>query len=172
MQEPLKLIVAGPVGAGKTTFIANLSETETVNTDVLASEDLGKAYTTVAMDFGVLTLNGVTLHIYGTPGQDRYDFMWEILCQGALGLLLLVAGDQPETFTHARNIFDFITSRISVPHIIGVTRADLPTSWAADEIADFFDLNPEQVISFNANEKSNCLFAVGTILQTIVKQNH
>ena len=167
-QEPLKLIVAGPVGAGKTTFIANLSEVELVNTDVVASESIGKLRTTVALDFGVLTLNGVTLHIYGTPGQDRYDFMWEILCQGALGLLLLVAGDQPETFVQARNIFDFITSRIAVPYLIGVTRADLPTAWASDEVADFFDVGYDQVINFNANQKSGCLFAVETILQTVV----
>lgn len=171
MQETLKLIVAGPVGAGKTTFISNLSEVEMVNTDVFASEDLGKQYTTVAMDYGVLTLNGITLNIYGTPGQDRYDFMWEILCQGAIGLMLLVAGDQPQTFAQARNIFDFITSRISVPFVIGVTRADLPTSWTADEVADFFDLKPEQVISLNANDKESCLKAIEAIFQTIISQS-
>lgn len=166
-EQQLKLIVAGPVGAGKTTFISNLSETEMVNTDVLASEEIGKSHTTVAMDYGKLTLDNITLHIYGTPGQDRFDFMWEVLCEGALGLVLLVAGDQPESFAQARNIMDFITSRINVPFVVGVTREDLPGCWAADEVSDFFDLDHAQVINLNATEKNGCLEALNTMLQLI-----
>lgn len=166
-QQPLKLIVAGPVGAGKTTFIANLSEQKTVNTDVLASEDLGKAYTTVAMDYGVLNLNGIALNVYGTPGQDRFDFMWEILCEGALGLVLLVAGDQPETFPKARNIFDYITSRVAVPFLVAVTRKDLPDSWHPDAVAEYFDLDKNEVLGINANQKSDCLDAVESMLLLI-----
>lgn len=168
MQQPLKLIVAGTVGAGKTTFVANLSEVETVNTDVLASEEIGKASTTVAMDYGILTLNGVTLHIYGTPGQDRFDFMWEVLCEGALGLVLLVAGDQPQTFPQARNILDFITSRIAVPFVVGVTREDLPNSWEAEAVADFFGLDESLALSVNATQKEGCLKVVQNMLQMVV----
>lgn len=168
MQQPLKLIVAGTVGAGKTTFVANLSEVETVNTDVLASEDLGKANTTVAMDYGILTLDGVTLHIYGTPGQDRFDFMWEVLCEGALGLILLVAGDQPQTFAQARNILDFIASRIAVPFVIGVTREDLPNSWEAEAVADFFGLDERLAVGVNAVQPESCLKVVQTVLQMVV----
>lgn len=168
MQEQLKLIVAGTVGAGKTTFVANLSEIETVNTDVLASEELGKSHTTVAMDYGILTLDGITLHIYGTPGQDRFDFMWEVLCEGALGLVLLVAGDQPQTFPQARNILDFITSRIPVPFVVGVTREDLPNSWEADAVADFFGFDESLALSVNATQKESCLKVVENILQMVV----
>lgn len=171
MQQPLKLIVAGPVAAGKTTFITNVSEEETVNTDVLASEDLGKAYTTVAMDYGILNLNGVTLHVYGTPGQDRFDFMWEILCEGALGLILLVAGNQPVTFPKARNVFDYITSRLPVPFLIAVTRTDLPDSWQPDAVAAYFDLNESEVIGINANQKGDCLSAVESMLRLISEAN-
>jgi uncharacterized protein len=165
MHEPLKLIIAGPVGAGKTTFIYNLSEIETVNTDVLASEDLGKAYTTVAMDYGILTLDNIPLHLYGTPGQDRFDFMWEVLCEGALGLILLIAGNDPATFSQARNILEFITSRINVPFVLGVTRGDLPESWEAADVSDYFDLPSQQALSLNATEKDGCLEAVKHLLQ-------
>ena len=89
---PMKLVISGPVGAGKTTFVQTLSETEVVATEAEASEDIGKKYTTVAFDFGTLNLDGQELLLYGTPGQDRFDFMWDVLCEGALGLTLLVAG--------------------------------------------------------------------------------
>jgi signal recognition particle receptor subunit beta len=96
--KPLKLVVSGPVGAGKTTFIGSLSEIPVVETDELASEDIGKERTTVALDFGLLTLDGVPIHLFGTPGQERFDFVWDILVEGALGLVLLVAGDSPKDF--------------------------------------------------------------------------
>lgn len=169
MQEQLKLIVAGPVGAGKTTFIKSISEIETVDTDVEASEDLGKEFTTVAMDYGLLTLDGIPLHIYGTPGQDRFDFMWEVLCQGALGLVLLVRGDQMSDFPKSRNILDFITSRISVPFLIGVTRYDQPDCWDTEDIAEFFGLDPIQVIGFNATEYNDCLGVVSILLELIIE---
>ena len=89
--QPLKLVISGPVGAGKTAFVKSLSETEVVETDELASEDIGKTMTTVAFDFGTLNLDGQPIHLFGTPGQDRFDFMWDMLCEGALGLILLVA---------------------------------------------------------------------------------
>ena len=90
--NPLKLVVSGPVGAGKTTFIQSLSEIPVVDTDEIATEDIGKEKTTVAMDFGMFTLDGIPMFMFGTPGQDRFDFMWEVLCEGALGLILLVSG--------------------------------------------------------------------------------
>ena len=168
MQEQLKLIVAGTVGAGKTTFIRSVSEIKPVDTDVEASEDLGKQFTTVAMDYGLLTLDGIPLHIYGTPGQDRFDFMWEVLCEGALGLLLLVRGDRSAEFIKARNVLDFIASRIDVPFLVGVTRYDRPECWELSAIADFFMLDEWQVIGLNATQKSDCLGVIANLLEMII----
>ena len=149
---PMKLVVSGPVGAGKTTFVQTLSETPVVSTEADASEDIGKATTTVAFDFGTLILDGTELHLYGTPGQDRFDFMWDVLCEGALGLVLLVAGNRPQDFLHARHILEFITSRNPVPFVVGVTRQDLEDVWSPQDIASYFDLPTEQVIGLQATE--------------------
>jgi len=165
--QPLKLVVSGPVGAGKTTFIQSLSETEVVDTDELSSEDIGKERTTVAMDFGTLTLDGIPLYLFGTPGQDRFDFMWEILCEGALGMILLVAGDKPKDFPHARNILEFVTSRVPVPFVVGVTRQDLPKVWEPEDVADYFGLDDDQVVGLNATSPTASVLALITLLRLI-----
>ncbi len=164
LQAPLKLVISGPVGAGKTTFVQSLSETPVIATEAEASEDIGKQYTTVAFDFGTLELAGHTIHLYGTPGQDRFDFMWEVLCEGALGLALLVSGQAPQDFLHARNILEFITSRIPVPFIVGVTRQDCENVWSPADVAAYFDLPEEQVVGVNASDPDSARDLLGHLL--------
>jgi len=151
--EPLKVVVAGPVGAGKSTFVRTLSETEVVDTDALASENIGKATTTVALDYGTLHLGEHLLYLFGTPGQDRFGFMWDVLSEGALGLLLLVRGDRPDDFGAARRQLDYITSKHPVPYVIGVTHQDLPLVWEPEDVAAFFGVPAERVVGLNARDR-------------------
>jgi len=93
-----KILITGPMGAGKTTAIGAVSEIGVVSTDVKNSDlaQSQKATTTVAMDYGQITLDGGDqLRIYGTPGQERFDFMWKILSRGALGLIILLDNTRP-----------------------------------------------------------------------------
>lgn len=93
-----KIVFAGPTGAGKTTAIGAVSEVDPVCTEVHSHDaDVTKEFTTVALDYGELTLEDENrLRLYGTPGQRRFGFMWPILARGALGLVILVDSSQPE----------------------------------------------------------------------------
>jgi len=124
-----KLIFTGPVGAGKTTAIASLSDEPPVRTDAFASDMAQnlKPETTVAMDYGVMSLEGgEKLHLYGTPGQERFDFMWEILSNGGIGLILLVDNSRTDPFQDLRFFLNRFRSFIDESGLaIGVTRMDL-----------------------------------------------
>jgi len=123
-----KIIFTGPVGAGKTTAINVLSDITMVSTDEVASDMTRnrKVATTVALDYGVMNLDGKErIHLYGTPGQERFDFMWEILTKGSIGLILLVNNARPDPFRDMHfflGAFEEYLDQNKV--VIGVTRMD------------------------------------------------
>ncbi|MGR8942454.1 MAG: GTP-binding protein [Gammaproteobacteria bacterium] len=124
-----KIIFTGPVGAGKTTAIQSISDTPPVKTDAVASDmtKSRKAATTVAMDYGVMNLaDGEKIHLYGTPGQERFDFMWDILISGGIGLILLLDNTRADPFKDMNFFLDSFGDFISRTSIaIGVTQMDL-----------------------------------------------
>lgn len=124
-----KVLFTGPVGAGKTTAIRTVSDTLPMMTDVAATDETRdrKPSTTVAMDYGVIRLGSQeVVHLYGTPGQDRFDFMWEILQEGALGLLILVDNARPDPVGDLSRFLDAYESFIASSGVaVGITRTDL-----------------------------------------------
>lgn len=126
MFEAQKIIFTGPVGVGKTTAITAISDEPPVNTEVLATDEtaLLKESTTVAMDYGTLRLDdGGLVHLYGTPGQDRFDFMWDILAESGIGLVLLLDNTRDDPLgdmSYYLNAFKGFISEREV--VIGVNR--------------------------------------------------
>lgn len=123
-----KILFAGPVGAGKTTAIGTISDIPVVQTEAKASDEvaLRKANTTVAMDYGVLNLNEqVKIHLYGSPGQERFSFMWDILAMGSLGLVLLIDNARKDPLADLELYIDAFKRFIkNSAVVIGVTRMD------------------------------------------------
>jgi uncharacterized protein len=133
-----KILFTGSMGAGKTTAINAISEIPTVNTDVSNSDvSVDKPFTTVGLDFGELTLaNGDKLRLFGTPGQVRFAFMWEILARGAIGVVVLIdnrskdpAADLAMYLTHFRETI------LNTACVIGVGRTDTHPLPSIDTLA-------------------------------------
>ncbi|HFD11318.1 MAG TPA: GTP-binding protein [Crenotrichaceae bacterium] len=124
-----KLIFTGPVGAGKTTAIASISDDPPVRTDEAATDmtKQRKPETTVALDYGVMHLPGEEkLHLYGTPGQERFDFMWDILSTGGIGLMVLINNNRPDPLKDLCFFLQrFETLIKSTAVVIGITQTDL-----------------------------------------------
>ncbi len=141
MSQEVKLIFTGTTGAGKTTAIGTISEIPMVSTDVFSTDELRnkKSHTTVAMDYGELTLeNGELLRLYGTPGQECYSFMWKILVNGGLGLVILVDNARTDPLydlsIYLDNFAEFITE---TGVVIGVTRMDIQDTPSIDDYYQF-----------------------------------
>ncbi len=126
-----KIIFAGPVGAGKTTAIGAVSDIMVVGTEARASDEVAqrKNTTTVAMDYGILNLDdGAKVHLYGTPGQARFSFMWEILSEGAMGFVILIDSVRPDPVADLElylNAFRAPIAKCGSAVVIGVTRTEL-----------------------------------------------
>jgi signal recognition particle receptor subunit beta len=176
--EVMRLVVTGPVGAGKSTFIRSVSEIEVVDTDRRATDETAqmKQRTTTAFDFGRLQFGPtMALHLYGTPGQNRFDFMWDILIRKAHAYVLLVAAHRPHEFHHARRMLNFMTQRSEAPMIIGLTHSDIEDAWTAENILPALGfLSPEvtpPIVCVNANQTASVAQCVLTLVQHQMKDH-
>lgn len=133
----VKIVVTGPFNAGKTEFIRSVSEIEVVSTErkITDGSRVVKEETTVAMDFGRITVDDdLVLYLFGTPGQRRFDFMWEILSEGMLGFVVMVDSTSPQTFREARYILDTFRRYARTPYVIAANKQDLPDAWPPEDL--------------------------------------
>jgi small GTP-binding protein len=144
--QTLKMVVTGPFSAGKTEFIQSVSEIDVVSTERRISSEIEriKETTTVAMDFGRITIdNDMALYLFGTPGQKRFDFMWEILSEGMLGFVVIIDSTRPETFREARKILETFRAYAPTPYVVAANKQDCEDAWEVDDMRIALRLNPE-----------------------------
>jgi len=136
--QAVKMVITGPFAAGKTELIRAVSEIEVVATEQKisrASESAVKDMTTVAMDFGRITVDDqLVLYLFGTPGQRRFDFMWEILSEGMLGFIVVIDSTKPETFREARRILRSFEQFAKTPYIVAANKQDMEDAWEPSDI--------------------------------------
>ena len=168
-----KIIVTGTMGAGKTTAIGAISDvapvtTEAVNTDKAAS---AKASTTVALDYGEIALEGGDrIRLYGTPGQQRFSFMWGILAKGALGLVLLIDNSSKtplEDLARFVDVFHELAGKSAV--VVGITHRDVTKG---PTMAQYIDVLSSRslalpVFSIDARKRQDILLLVDGLLTSI-----
>ncbi|MBN1370970.1 MAG: ATP/GTP-binding protein [Anaerolineaceae bacterium] len=144
--QTVKMVVTGPFNAGKTAFIRSVSEIDVVATERKISSEAEKVKetTTVAMDFGRITVDDdLVLYLFGTPGQKRFDFMWEILSEGMLGFIVMVDSTRPETFREARGILQTFRAYAPTPYVVAANKQDMPDAWDLEDMRVALRLDPK-----------------------------
>ena len=175
--KTMRSVIAGTVGAGKSTFVRTLSEIEVVDTERPATDEtlLLKPETTVALDFGRLVLSpNMDLQIYGTPGQARFDFMWDLLIQNAHVYILLVAANRPNDFHYARDIVSFINQRVHIPMLLGITHTDCPGALAPEDISmnlgyNLNDKHCPPIVKINPNDRASVIEALVVLMALLIE---
>lgn len=148
MSRSLKIIVGGPFSAGKTRFIKTISEIDVVTTErkITRREKGIKRETTVAMDFGRITLEEDVLHLYGTPGQVRFEFMWDILSREMAGFVMLVDSTDPDSFPHAVELINGFVTDKAVPYVVAANKHDLSNAIPLARLRRAMDLAPDVLV--------------------------
>jgi len=171
--QTVKMVITGPFNAGKTEFIRAISEIDVVSTERKISDPTSrmKKETTVAMDFGRITVdNDLVLYLFGTPGQKRFDFMWEILSEGMLGFVVLVDSVRPETFREARRILDVFRSYASTPYVVAANKQDMEDAWPAEDLRIALKVDPNvKLLPCVATDKESVKRVLLELLYTILE---
>jgi signal recognition particle receptor subunit beta len=133
-----KLVITGTYAAGKSQFIRHASEIEVVDTEAPVShaqERTIKAFTTVGLDFGTLQIDPQTkLFLFGTPGQERFDFLWEHLALGCLGYVVLVDSRRPGELKAAARLIHRFAHITPAPFVVAANKQDAPDALPPDYI--------------------------------------
>lgn len=172
-----KLVFTGPMGAGKTTAIAAISEIPPVRTEVANTDRSGhdKASTTVGLDFGRLTLtDGSIVRLYGTPGQARYRFMWNVLAKGAAGVIILLDASQAGALVHLDQFIEaFLPDMDQLALVVGVGRAEQPGALPSEAFASRLESRGHSlpVLSVDVRRREDVLLLVEALACTLAARS-
>ncbi|WP_069807069.1 GTP-binding protein [Vulcanisaeta thermophila] len=170
----LKIVIAGPYGAGKTTFVKTLSEVLPIETDVAITKAQptgdDKRTTTVAFDYGRMKVRSdLVVHLFGVPGQERFSFMWKIIARGMHGYLFIVDGSSADRVRDAVNMYMFFRENFpDTPHVVAVNKQDLPNALDVNSVRLLLKVPYYiKVIPLIATSRKSALFALVELLEAI-----
>jgi len=171
--QSVKVVVSGPFNAGKTTFIKAVSEISVLSTERQVSESSGEGggETTVAMDFGRITItDDIVLYLFGTPGQERFSFMWETLSEGMLGFVLLVDATSPQSVEDARSMIEFFKGMAEVPFVVAANKVDAEDAEAVDLVRTDLGLDTSvPLLPVDARDRESVKAVLIGLLNEILK---
>ncbi|MFF0544066.1 GTP-binding protein [Nocardia thailandica] len=172
----VKILIAGGFGVGKTTMVSSISEIAPLRTEELITEvssgvdDLSgvesKSTTTVALDFGRITIdNELVLYLFGTPGQDRFWFLWDELCRGALGAIVLA---DTRRLSNSFAAVDFFERR-GLPFLIAVNCFDGAPRYTVDEVRDALDIDARTPIMLcDARDRPSAKHVLTSLVEYLI----
>jgi uncharacterized protein len=172
--QAVKIVVTGPFAAGKTTLIRTISEITVLSTErgITDSTRARKSETTVAMDFGRITIDReLVLYLFGTPGQERFDFMWEILGEGMLGYVVLVDAERDDSLLEAAGILTAFRRMARVPYVVALNRSAGIDDAEERRIRELLELPPDvALLPCDATDKESVKSVLLALLYAVLDE--
>ncbi len=162
--EYRKLAIVGEVGSGKTQLVSTLTEISPFSTEVQSSEDIGKEFTTVGIDYGRISIEEeFALGLYGVPGQKRYSFLWEMVNKSLWGLLILIKYGEKPDYENLTDLLEFFApDKKSIAVVVGITHAENASADALDAmhesispLLDYMNALGQAIITIDARSKES-----------------
>lgn len=174
--QALKIVITGSYSAGKTQFIRTISDIETVSTDYAVTLDEERALkreTTVALDFGTIAITDkLNLYLFGTPGQERFDFMWEHLSLGCLGYVVMVDSTRPGHFAETQRLMARFAEITDAPFVVAANKQDDPTALPVAYVRRRLGLSLDvPVLPCTASERSSVKLVLLGLLRHIAMRH-
>jgi uncharacterized protein len=173
-QRQVKVVITGPFGAGKTSLIKTISEIAVLATERKVTDETQsvKAQTTVAMDFGRITVDrDLALYLFGTPGQKRFEFMWEILADGMLGFIILIDAQREHSHAEAEEILTFFRDVAEVPFVVAVNKCDDDPDGGVRRAREWLQLPPSiRCVPVNALDRESVKGVLLELLQAVLDE--
>ncbi|MGB9694673.1 MAG: GTP-binding protein [Caldisericaceae bacterium] len=170
-----KIVVTGPFAAGKTTFINTVTEIAPIKTEAktTADDESGvKDSTTVAMDFGRIAIDSENvLHIFGTPGQFRFNYMWSILSNDAIGVILIVDSGDSQAFDDAKDMLNFFRVKTDAPLVVALNHFKEKAHTEEDELRKIMNIPSKiPVLDCDATSKESVKEVLLSLLDLIISR--
>jgi len=175
-----KILITGPFNAGKTTLIRYVTTEQLLSRDVETTDNLAqfKSLTTVGLDFGILKVDdSLHVHLFGTPGQARFNFMWEVLSRGALGTIILIDTSNSVSISEGREMYryycahQYFNREDDSPIIIGATKRDVDGAISIDELANELNAEEHMIIPCDPRNKEDSKMLVMALMQQVIDNN-
>jgi hypothetical protein len=167
-----KIVICGPFASGKTEFIKAISEIDPVSTErrITDASQAIKGETTVAMDFGRITISDeLVLYLFGTPGQKRFDFMWDILSHNMIGYIILLDTTRPDTFQETAEIIRYFQERSGVPFVVAASKIDSRQSVPMERIRRDNQFDGATLVGYSSADRESVKAVLLKLLHLILE---
>lgn len=166
--QKYKIVFGGKMGAGKTEAIQSISETTVLSTEALNTDHdaHSKALTTVGIDYGEIKIeDDITVGLYGTPGQERFDFMWPVICEGAIGAIILIDHSSRTVLDDLAYYVD-IFSQFITNLVIGITHVDEDSQQLLKKYRNWLEMRNINlpIFAMDARQKDDVLLLVEVLI--------